>query len=67
MAFTWHLRDPTGNLASFPGSPLEARGEPGNEAKGHLFTQDTLDGTNSVRIIEVPLYSKSRGTHKLVS
>ena len=24
---------------------------------GHLFTQDTLDGTNGVRIIEVPLYT----------
>ena len=23
---------------------------------GHLFTQDTLDGTNGVRITEVPLY-----------
>ena len=23
----------------------------------YLFTQDTLDGTNGVRIIEVPLYN----------
>ena len=23
---------------------------------GHLFTPDTLDGTNGVRIIEIPLY-----------
>ena len=40
---------PTGNIpeASEVGTPLHS---------GHLFTQDTLDGTNGVHIIEVPLY-----------
>ena len=29
---------------------------------GHFFTQDTLEGTIGVRIIEVPLYAKDART-----
>jgi len=35
-------------------TPTEYIRKPPKE--GHLFTQDTLDGTNGVRIIDVSLY-----------
>ena len=49
------IATPTGNMPE------------ASEGRGHLFTQDTLDGTNGVRIIEVPMYCQHFHKQNLIS